>query len=288
MTAVAELISVADLAALRTDSRTDLVVADASVELPSPRFDGDHQARSGRRLWTQAHIPGSIHLDLAGELHDNTADYHFAAPEAADLAARLARRGIGQHTTVIAYDRGDMLWAARLWWTLRWIGIDVRVLDGGLPAWRSRYPLASGSGPLPEPVTVWTPERTLDIWADKELVAAIAEGTAPGTLVCGLSAEAFAGTVVSRYRRRGHIAGSLNVPARAHLGPDGLLLPAETLRAAYAAISCYPVVLYCGGAISASLNALALTLAGVGDIRIYDGSLEQWAADPGAALEVAR
>ena len=33
---------------------------------------------------------------------------------------------------------------------------------------------------------------------------------------------------------------------------------------------------------------LALTLAEVGDIRIYDGSLEQWAADPGAALQVAR
>ncbi len=284
---MADLISVAELAALRRHGDADVVVADASVDLPSPRFDGDHQAHSGRPLWAQTHIPGSIHLDLVAELHDRTADYHFAVPEPAELAARLARRGIGRNTTVVAYDRGDMLWAARLWWTLRWIGIDVRVLDGGLPAWLSQYPVASRSGPQREPADPWTPERALDVWADQAEVAAIAAGRAPGTLVCGLAGEAFAGTVASRYRRRGHIPGSVNVPARAHVGPDGLLLPAEALRRAYAGISSYPVVLYCGGGISASLNALALTVAGIADIRIYDGSLEQWAADPDTALTVA-
>ncbi|WP_059022370.1 rhodanese-like domain-containing protein [Mycobacterium sp. M26] len=284
---MADLISVAELAALQADPHADLVIADASVDLPSPRFDGDHQAHSGRHFFDQAHIPGSIHLDLVAELHDSRADYHFAVPEPADLAARLARRGIGRDTTVVAYDRGDMLWAARLWWTLRWIGLDVRVLDGGLSAWLARYPVASASRPEPGPADPWIPEHPADVWADKAAVAAIAAGTAPGTLICGLSAEAFAGTVASRYRRRGHIPGSVNVPARAHLGPDGLLLPVAALRSAYASITAHPVVLYCGGGISASLNALALTVAGVGGIRIYDGSLEQWAADPEAALQVA-
>lgn len=281
---MSDLISATELAALRASR--DVVVVDASVELPSARFDGDHQVRSGRRLWRRARIPGSLHLDLVAELHDPTAGYHFAVPAAADLAGRLAARGIGPSTTVVAYDRGDMLWAARLWWTLRWIGVDVRVLDGGLPAWSSRYPVSSGEPSESDPADSWVPERTLDVWADKAAVTAIATGTAPGTLVCGLSADAFAGRVPSRYRRRGHIPGSINVPARAHVGDDGLLLPVDALRAPYAAISSYPLVLYCGGGISASLNALALTVTGVNDIRVYDGSLEQWAADATAPLQI--
>ncbi|WP_167103645.1 sulfurtransferase [Mycobacterium sp. DL592] len=281
---MAELISADELAALRTSH--DLVVADASVDLPAARFDGDHQVRSGRHLWRQAHIPGSVHLDLVGELHDGSAGYHFAVPAAADLAGRLARRGIGPHTTVVTYDRGDMMWAARLWWTLRWVGVDARVLDGGLPAWASRYPVSAGAEPEPVAADPWTPAQTLDVWADQAAVAAIAAGAAPGTLVCGLSGEAFAGRVPSRYRRRGHIPGSVNIPARAHVGDDGLLSGPDALRAPYATISSYPLVLYCGGGISASLNALALTLTGVSDIRLYDGSLEQWAADPSAPLQV--
>jgi thiosulfate/3-mercaptopyruvate sulfurtransferase len=39
------------------------------------------------------------------------------------------------------------------------------------------------------------------------------------------------------------------------------------------------IVLYCGGAISASLLAFGLVQAGREDFRVYDGSLEEWSAD---------
>lgn len=47
------------------------------------------------------------------------------------------------------------------------------------------------------------------------------------------------------------------------------------------------VRLYCGGGISASANALALASVGVRDVRVYDGSLEEWSADPGLPLVAA-
>jgi thiosulfate/3-mercaptopyruvate sulfurtransferase len=46
------------------------------------------------------------------------------------------------------------------------------------------------------------------------------------------------------------------------------------------------VVAYCGGGISASLNALALHEIGVTDVRVYDGSLEEWAKNPDRPLVV--
>lgn len=45
-----------------------------------------------------------------------------------------------------------------------------------------------------------------------------------------------------------------------------------------------PVVLYCGGGISAAGAALALTLLGRDDVTLYDGSLEEWSADPARPL----
>ncbi len=46
------------------------------------------------------------------------------------------------------------------------------------------------------------------------------------------------------------------------------------------------VLLYCGGGISAAASALTLAAIGQDAVRIYDGSLEEWSADPGLPLEV--
>ena len=40
------------------------------------------------------------------------------------------------------------------------------------------------------------------------------------------------------------------------------------------------VITYCGGAIAASSAAFVLTLLGVDDVAVYDGSMTEWAADP--------
>jgi thiosulfate/3-mercaptopyruvate sulfurtransferase len=75
----------------------------------------------------------------------------------------------------------------------------------------------------------------------------------------------------------------VNLPSRDLLGADHTLLPDERvseLAATALAGAESPLVIYCGGGISASLTALALTLGGRRDIKIYDGSLEEWTADP--------
>lgn len=274
------LISVAELVALRA-SRDDVVVVDASVILPSAQFDGDYRSEPGTRLWEAERIPGSIHLDIVDELADHDAGYHYAPVAPDELAARLAARGIGADTLVVAYDQGDQLWASRLWWTLRWIGVETKVLDGGLPAWRASQPTASSPADpadAPAPVAPWTVREVRDQWVSIDEVAAISCGDADATLVCGLNWDGFAGTVPSRYARRGHIPGSVNVPARPHV-EDGFLRDRDELARQWTGVT-QPIVLYCGGGISASLNALALHELGITDVKMYDGSIEEWALDP--------
>lgn len=277
------------LAAHLDDPR--LVVLDATALLPSPREDGDYRSASGREAWAERHLPGSRHADLTGDLSDHDAPYHFAVPSPEALAAALARLGVGEGGEVVSYDSGGGIWAARLWWMLRAIGVPAAVLDGGLEVWEAAgRPLASGDDTEPVPaVRPVTPVVRPNLWAGIEDVAAVSRGERPGTLVCALPLGGYDGSAPTRYSRRGHIPASRSLPGRGLLDDSGRVLPAEELAAKVGAvldIDDSPVVLYCGGGISAAGAALALTLLGRTDVSVYDGSLEEWSKDPARPMEL--
>ncbi len=175
-----------------------------------------------------------------------------------------------------------------MWWLLRSIGFHARVLDGGLARWRTLdLPVAVGDDVRSPGGGAARRDGIPAAWADRHDAVAIVEGSAPGTLVCALAPAQFSGAEQTRYSRRGHIPGSRNLSAKSLLDETGRLRPVEELRSlASAALAGAddPVVLYCGGGISACLSALGLVLAGHHDIRIYDGSLEEWTADPALPL----
>ncbi|MBK5540258.1 sulfurtransferase [Pseudomonas sp. TH05] len=257
-------------------------VLDASVELPSPRFDQDYRVASGREGWRQAHIPGALHADLLHDLALPEAPFSFAWPGPQALANGLARLGIAASSRLVIYDRGDGFWAARLWWMLRSVGIHAQVLDGGLSAWRDAgLPLEQGES-TPVPVAPQRLEQGPGFWIERQGVQAVLAGERPGLLICALSAALFHGTTASRYARRGHLPGSLNVPARTVFDAQGRYLPRRQLQQELGSDLLQapgPLVLYCGGGISAAALALALTRVGRDDVLLYDGSLQEWAAD---------
>ncbi|MCA1226584.1 rhodanese-like domain-containing protein [Saccharopolyspora sp. 6M] len=291
------LVGAQQLAAELAARPDELFVADVTVAMASPRHDGDYRAESGRAGWERARIPGSAHLDLRTRFADPAAGFHFGRTSPAEVRAELARCGVGPGTSVVLHDDGRMQWAARAWWMLRGAGVRARVLDGGLPAWlrlpgapvERGAPVREHAAAPAEPDAEPDAEPVPEAWADRDEVLAISTGARPGTLLCALSPEHFAGTVPTRYRRRGHIPNSRNLPAAGFLDADGTVAAparlAERLGPALAGAA-EPIVVYCGGGVSACLSALALTLDGYDSVRVYDGSLEEWTADP--SLPVTR
>ena len=279
-------ITVPELAVL-LDSPAAPVVLDSSCVLHPAKFDGDYRRDSGRPRWLEAHISGSQHVDVPSQFSDEAATLHYSHPTSQAIADELARIGIGETDAVVVYDTTGGLFAARLWYLLRWIGVDVRVLDGGLAAWSAAgQPTLIGEEPAPAPTAPWTPVTTLDAWITKDELVDRSESDAR-PLVCGLPAGSFAGSDPSRYARRGRIPGSVNVSSRDLFAADGTVKDDPALRAAYAAegvTGAEEVLLYCGGGISASANALTLVELGITAVRIYDGSLEEWSADDSLPL----
>ncbi|MFF5078464.1 TIGR03618 family F420-dependent PPOX class oxidoreductase [Actinoplanes sp. NPDC000266] len=278
------------------------LILDATVDLPSAEFDGDHRAGSGFPGWQAAHIPGSRHADLLTTFSDPEAPYHFARPTPEALAKALSHLGLTDDTPVVVYDRSGGIWAARLWYLLDWIGIPTQVLDGGLPAWQAAgFPLTSAlpqpnaGTAQPAPIAA-TPARPGGLtprpkdgrWVTRADLEAWLAGDTEASVQCALNPEAFQGDVPTRYSRRGHLPGSGNLPARLLNAPDGRLLPPAQLHPVLSELlnDPRPLWLYCGGGISAAGLALALAVAGRDDVALYDGSLEEWSADPSLPLTV--
>lgn len=255
----------------------NLVVLDASVA-NFTRPDGRPGYVSGHELYLlEGHVPGAHFADVIDELSDPEGRYPFTRPSAERFAAAAGALGIGNDTAVVVYDSAVGQWAARVWWLFRAFGYDdVAVLDGGLTSWRAEGRDLDLGHVEPSPREFRAVERP-GLWADKTFVAGVLSGEHDAALVCATPPQDF---------ERRHIPGSASAPAarlvdrerRTYLDRDGL---AGVLAPALGAPH---IVTYCGGGIAAASAALALTLLGERSVAVYDGSLNEWAADPHAAL----
>jgi thiosulfate/3-mercaptopyruvate sulfurtransferase len=279
---LASLLSADELFARLGDP--DLVVLDATV-VRSPQ--GTPSVEAGAARWEQSHIPGSRHADLVVGLSDPAARFGFTNPGPQRIAEGLAELGAGPATRLVVYDDEDRsMWATRVWWLAHSIGLtDIFVLDGGWQAWtRAGLPVESGpraARPAPAPIT---PRPTEVFIGTREVLAGLAGDTCGG-LLCALDPEIFSGAA-GDYPRRGHIPGAANVPARSLVRQDRTFHDPGTLADLLTAYrDADPVDVYCGGGISATVVAFALANLGWPRVRVYDGSLEEWAADPALPLE---
>ncbi len=255
-----------------------------------PAKPGPWAVESGRADYLAAHIPGAAYIDLQAELSDTASSLRFTQPGPARLAAALAAAGLGDGDQCVLYSSTGPMWATRAWWLLQSIGIEAQVLDGGLPLWRAEgRPVASGAAGIDPPAARLTPQPQPSRWADKQDML-LAIGNRRVCMLNALSTALHTGTADIDYGRPGHILGSVNLPYTALLDAQGCFLPAAQLRAALDAVGALAaprVLCYCGGGIAATLDAMALTLAGHANVAVYDGSLQEWAADPALPMDTA-
>lgn len=264
----------------------DLRIFDVTVHL-RPATPGPYRIESGRADYEAGHIPGAAFLDLGADLSDTTSPLGFTRLPVERLAQALGAAGVGSGDRVVAYTTTTPMWATRLWWMLRAAGFEnVAVLDGGFPAWKAEArPTEAGARTYP-PAKLTLAERP-EAWADKAAVlAAIGEGGV--CTINALSPSVHAGTSETNYGRKGHIKGSVNVPYAALLDEAGRYRSDAELRALFDRVGAFDrarAICYCGGGISATMDALALTRLGHPAVAVYDGSMAEWTRDPGLPME---
>ena len=247
------------------EHRDEVVLADARMYL-----DG----RSAEAEYLRGHLPGAVFVDtetaLAAPAAPEAGRHPLPSPE--DFAAAMSAAGIGDDSTVVAYDDAGGVMAARLVWMLRTTGHRAAVLDGGLDA----VPAAEReTHRTVAPEAAFTPVP----WP-REALATIDEAAHGPVVVDARDRARYAGGAPDPVDpRSGHIPGAVNVPCREHLTDEKVLRPLAELRARFeeaGVTDADRMISYCGSGVTACHNLLVAEHAGLGVGRLFPGSWSQY------------
>ncbi|MCV2401433.1 sulfurtransferase [Marinomonas sp. C2222] len=233
----------------------------------------------GQKEYDKGHIPGAIFVDLHTELagQETEKSGRHPLPTESDFAKQLQLWGITSSSQVVIYDDMGGAIAARAWWMIAQQGIDVRVLDGGYPAW-----LKEGFDTTVENSQYLASESKLDVsfpWSVEEKAVINNLDQRSFQLVDSRASDRFNGENETIDPIAGHIPGAINRPFADNLDRDGYFKPSEQLHVEWQdwlMSTGDDYVYYCGSGVTACHNVLALNYAGMSAKLVYVGSWSQW------------
>ena len=180
----------------------------------------------------RAHIPGAV--PVQDHYYKQANRVHIEGPQ--EFASTMSSLGIGDMTTVVAYDSDGSHYAARLGWSLNYYGHeDVKVLDGGLPKWFAEGRPLSREKPDVPPGS-FTPRVRPAVYASKEDVLA-AMGDPAAVLLDVRADDEWTGENRRDCMRGGRIPGAVHLEWKNFMtgGDVPVFRPADELREMLAA-----------------------------------------------------
>lgn len=257
----------------------ELVIFDCRFSLEDPNY--------GQQAYNQGHIPKAVFIDLDKDLSSPVIKgktSRHPLPDTDKLIKKLTELGLNNDSKVVIYDDGASPFAAKMWWTLVWLGKrdNVFLLDGGFKGWQQAdLPLTT------EPTKVTTgnfagqPDNSLLINAD-ELENKLTDNEL--TLLDARALPRFRGEMEPMDPVAGHIPGASCANFMDNLDDKGYFLSIPQLQQRFnALIANKPidkVIAYCGSGVSACHNLFALCLAGYPLAPLYAGSWSEWITNP--------
>lgn len=246
-------------------------VIDCRFNLANPD-DGQNQYKSG-------HIPGSLYFDLEKDLSGPVQEHggRHPLPNVELFTGKLAMAGIGNDTTVIAYDNGEGAFAGRLWWLLNYIGHEnVYILNGGMKAWLDI------SGPVTTEIPSYElSEFVFNVNADmvatyEEVYTLVHSKNTSTVLIDSREHKRYTGEVEPIDKKSGHIPGAINKVWIDGLENGRFKQPEQQKARFYELDPRKQYIVYCGSGITAIPNYLAMKSAGFKNVLLYPGSFSDW------------
>lgn len=259
-TAIAQdLISVADLSAKLKDPNVVVVSAELETE------------------YAKVHINNAVNVSYKSLEKKGGIEGLLNTPD--ELAKIFGSNGVSEKKTIIVYDEGAGKYASRLYWTLKYLGApNVKVLDGGLVAWKAgRKPVTKN--PSNVKAETFTPSVNKAIYADMKEVQAAA-GNAKVILVDLRENVEFSGK--DPKNNKGRIPGSINVDHTTLMAANSTYKTKGELEKIFTAAGATKdktIILVCPTGVRAGKGFLALkSILGYPNVKVYEGGVNEWAA----------
>lgn len=271
------LISAEELHALKGHNT---VIFDCRFSLANPL--------EGKNLYQKGHIGGAYHLDMETDLSGSKHPHggRHPLPSAEDFEKTMRQYGVNHNSLIVAYDNNRLAGAARLWWLLQYFGhTRVKILNGGLHAWlEAGFPTSKArpqSGSKGDFTASGNPSLIVDLpWVKKHIT------DRRTIMIDSREAPRYLGREEPIDPVAGHIPGAVNAPWQQVTFEDGHVKPVDQQREIWASLPMaeQPIV-YCGSGVTACVNLLSLSLAGIETPRLYPGSWSDWCSYPTNPVE---
>ena len=248
---------------------SDIVILDARGELDDPN--------AGEILFDSGHIPNAEYVSMEEVMSGEKGEHggRHPLPDIDKFVEDMKGFGVDDDSTVVIYDDGDLTFAGRLLWLLRYIGKDnVFVLKGGYPEWVSSGGEITDSTPSVRKSENLSVNINEDIKRDMDYVRD-SIGKDGVVLVDSRSKERFTGENEPKDSKAGRIPSAVNYP-------QGKLLEMEDFPSEESLKEFYKdlkdsdeIIVYCGSGISATVNYMFMEEAGF-EPKLYPGSFSDW------------
>lgn len=249
----------------------------------------------GTEAYLAAHIPGAVHSDYdKGGWRVQRNNVPFMMPTVAELEKLIGETGIDEDSHVVVVPAGvhysDFGSAARVYWTLKATGVaNVSILDGGFAAWVAAHN-AVEAGAHPASPKIFTSNFSRANLVTGDEVAKLEQG-GKATLIDARPVSFFLGKEKApQAGAYGHIPGAVSLDsARFYDAATNRLKPKAELATLAKSIPDQPSVVYCNTGHWAATDWFVLhELLGRNDVRLYDGSMIEWASHAERPVESAR
>ncbi|MCP3687549.1 MAG: sulfurtransferase [Gammaproteobacteria bacterium] len=256
-------------------SDPDLVVLDSTVIVTMD--NGKMSSISGKPRYDEGHIPNAGFADLKGAMSSDDIELDFIMPTPEQFAQAIGELGVDNNSRVVVYSTDSHVWATRLWWMLRWAGLEqVAVLDGGFASWE-REGRAISTEPSNHTPKKFKLALNPGLISDREEVFnAIYDDKV--NIIDTLPPASYNGEF-TMYARPGHIVTAINMPASDLINESGYYKSYDELDMRQEGDRSQRTITYCGAGITATGTAFILQRLGFTDVAVYMGSLQEWAPD---------
>lgn len=227
--------------------------------------------------YRKGHVEGAYFLDLekdlSGEVTKESGNHLL--PKLEDFKNALEQTGATNDSTFIIYDAGDNFTAGRMWFLLKYFGLEnAFVVNGGLKA------LEEAGFNLVKEDTIKR-EGKLDLKENEELLASFDEvkefsKTKPHdkVLIDSRGHDRYLGKNETLYPKAGHIPGAKSYFFMENY-ENGKVKNEEELNKRFNEIKNKDIIVSCGSGVTACANFIAMDEIGLKP-RLFVGSYSQW------------
>lgn len=230
--------------------------------------------------YAQGHVAGAVNISKDDIVINVPVDNMLTSKN--KIEKLMSANGIGNDTTVIAYDSNKMN-APRLFWTMLMYGNEnVKVVDGGVDAIKAAGIVLTTEAPAITPASYTAGEKQTQWLATaKDVMAQVDE---PNSNVVLLDVRTDA-----EFVEKGKVPSSVMYDYNNNFYKDGTFKNTQTTRIDYINLDMRPekeILMYCQTSMRAAPVFLRLYDAGYRNIKIYDGAYLEWSSNPNNPLDL--